>query len=51
LLDRLPSERLRRVVAMRASGLSVAEVALAEGVCRQRIQQLLERARAVLLAR
>jgi hypothetical protein len=51
LLARLPDERLRRVVAMRAAGASVAEVAAAEGVCRQRIQHLLLKARGLLLAR
>jgi hypothetical protein len=50
LLRRLPDDRLRRIVAMRAAGLSVAEVARAEGVCVQRIRHLLLKAR-VLLAR
>jgi DNA-directed RNA polymerase specialized sigma24 family protein len=49
LLARLPDERLRRVVAMRAGGASVAEVARQENVCVQRIRQLLERARGLLL--
>jgi DNA-directed RNA polymerase specialized sigma24 family protein len=50
LLARLP-ERLRRVVALRAAGLSVAEVARRENVCVRRVRQLLLRARAVLLGR
>jgi DNA-directed RNA polymerase specialized sigma24 family protein len=51
LLARLPTDRLRRVVRMRAAGASTAEVAAALGCCRQRVEQLLQQARAVLLAR
>jgi DNA-directed RNA polymerase specialized sigma24 family protein len=51
LLARLPDGRMRQAVAMKAAGLSTAEAAAALGVCRQRVEQLLGRARAVLLAR
>jgi DNA-directed RNA polymerase specialized sigma24 family protein len=51
LLARLPAGRVRRVVRLRAQGLSVAEVARREGVCVQRIRQLLLQARQLLLAR
>jgi DNA-directed RNA polymerase specialized sigma24 family protein len=51
LLARLPGDRMRQAVRLKAAGLSTAEAAAALGVCRQRVEQLLERARAVLLAR
>ena len=51
LLARLSDERLRRVVRLRAEGLSTAEVAAREGCCVQRVQQLLQEARLVLIAR
>jgi RNA polymerase sigma factor (sigma-70 family) len=49
LLARLPGDRMRQAVRLKAEGLSTAETAAALGVCRQRVQQLLLRARAVLL--
>jgi RNA polymerase sigma factor (sigma-70 family) len=51
LLARLPGERLRQVVYLRAEGLAVREVAERVGLSRQRVEQLLQEARAVLLAR
>jgi DNA-directed RNA polymerase specialized sigma24 family protein len=51
LLARLPGERLRQVVRLKAEGLSTAEVAGRLNCCRQRVQQMLQEARAVLLAR
>jgi DNA-directed RNA polymerase specialized sigma24 family protein len=48
LLRRLPDGRMRQAVQLKAEGLSTAEVAAAMGVCRQRVEHLLLRARALL---
>jgi DNA-directed RNA polymerase specialized sigma24 family protein len=51
LLARLPGGRVRQAVRLKAEGLSTAEAAAAMGCCRQRVEQLLLRARALLLVR
>jgi DNA-directed RNA polymerase specialized sigma24 family protein len=48
LLARLPDERLRRIVRLRAEGLAVREVAGRVGLSRQRVEQMLQQARALL---
>jgi DNA-directed RNA polymerase specialized sigma24 family protein len=50
LLSRLPDERLWRICVLRARGASVAEVAVAEGICVQRVRKLLLRARRLVFA-
>jgi hypothetical protein len=45
LLANLPDDRLRRIVNLRAEGLTMAEVAARVRLSRQRVEQLLQRAR------
>jgi predicted DNA-binding protein (UPF0251 family) len=42
---------MRQAVRLKAAGATAAEAARAMGVCRQRVQRLLERARGLLLVR
>jgi RNA polymerase sigma factor (sigma-70 family) len=50
LLARLPDERLRLIVRLRAEGLSVREVARRINLSRQRVEELLLRARRLVFA-
>jgi DNA-directed RNA polymerase specialized sigma24 family protein len=45
LLARLPSERMRQAVRLRAEGLTVREAAARMRCCRQRVESLLQKAR------
>jgi DNA-directed RNA polymerase specialized sigma24 family protein len=45
LLAGLPDDRLRRIVSLRAEGLTMREVAARVGLSRQRVEQLLQEAR------
>jgi DNA-directed RNA polymerase specialized sigma24 family protein len=50
LVARTPDERLRRIILLRAEGLTMAEVAVRVGLSRQRVEQLLQRARLLVTA-